>query len=180
MFGEYVPFARQLPFLKRLAPVDDYAAGKHPVPFDLTDLGIRSSVLICFEDMFAQTARKATDDETDLLINLTNDGWFGESSEQWQQAAGAVFRAVENRRPLVRCTNNGLTCWVDEFGRIRAQLDNTARGIYGEGVLVALIELPPRDASVPDTLYRRWGDWFAWLCSLTVALRLFPWRKWAR
>ena len=54
--------------------------------------------------------------DADFLLNLTNDGWFGESAQQFQHAAHSVFRAVENRRPVIRCTNNGLTCYVDEAG----------------------------------------------------------------
>jgi apolipoprotein N-acyltransferase len=176
MFGEYVPFVRWLPFLKWLAPVDDYVAGRSPGRFDLPDLGLKTSVLICFEDMFPQLTRQAIEDSTDLLVNLTNDGWFGEGSEQWQQAAGAVFRAVENRRPLIRCTNNGLTCWVDEFGRIRQHLDNTDRTIYGEGFLFAAVELPDQSARIASR-YHRYGDWFAWTCLLLTLGRLFWLRR---
>ena len=72
-----------------------------------------TSPLICFEDMFPHLARQAVRDDTDFLVNLTNDGWFGDSAEQWQHMASAVFRAVENGVPLVRCCNNGVTCWID-------------------------------------------------------------------
>ena len=70
-------------------------------------------MLICFEDIFPHLAREYAEDDTDFLVNLTNNGWFGEGAAQWQHAAGALFRAVENGLPLIRCSNNGLTCWVD-------------------------------------------------------------------
>ena len=77
------------------------------------------SVLICFEDMFAQEGRAHVGPDTDFLVNLTDDGWFGRAAEQWQQAASGIFRAVENGVPLLRCTNDGLTCWADAQGRVR-------------------------------------------------------------
>ncbi len=80
---------------------------------------VKTSPLICYEDMFPQLGRRAVRGDTDFLVNLTNDGWFGQSAEQWQHMAGAVFRAVENGVPLVRCCNNGVTCWIDATGRVR-------------------------------------------------------------
>ena len=61
--------------------------------------------------------RKSVEPETDFLVNITNDGWFGEGSAQLQQAAGATFRTVENGVPLIRCANTGMTCWIDAHGR---------------------------------------------------------------
>ena len=69
--------------------------------------------------MFPQTARLSVQGDTDFLVNLTNDGWFGKGAEQWQQLATAVFRAVENGVPLVRCCNNGVTCWINSNGALR-------------------------------------------------------------
>ena len=80
-------------------------------------LDVQTSVLICFEDVFPHITREHVKDDTDFLLNLTNNGWFGESAAQWQHAANAVFRAIENGLPLVRCSNNGLTCWVDRQAR---------------------------------------------------------------
>ena len=65
---------------------------------------MKTATLICFEDMFPFLARESADDDTDFLVNLTNNGWFGESAAQWQHAAGALFRAVENGLPLIRCS----------------------------------------------------------------------------
>ncbi len=165
IFGEYIPLARWLPFLKGLTPIESgYTAGVSPVPFDLTQPAAHTSVLICFEDMFPEEARQHVQPDTDFLINLTNDGWFGNGPAQWQQAAGAVFRAVENGLPLVRCSNNGLTCWIDAQGRTR-QILEAGGGIYGPGFISSEIPLrqPGRGGR---TLYNRFGDWFAWSCSV--------------
>jgi len=83
IFGEYVPLVRWLPFMKYLTPVQgDFTPGKKPVPFYLSDLHVKTSVLICFEDIFPHLAREYVDDDTDFLVNITNNGWFGESAAQ--------------------------------------------------------------------------------------------------
>jgi apolipoprotein N-acyltransferase len=161
IFGEYVPLLRWLPFLKWLTPIGSgYTAGERPVPFNLSDLSVKTSVLICFEDMFPREAREHVAADTDFLINLTNDGWFGDGPEQKQQAVCAVFRAVENGVPLVRCANNGLTCWIDAQGRIR-QVENAEGNIYGSGFITPEI---PVGGVRERTIYNRCGDWFAWSC----------------
>jgi apolipoprotein N-acyltransferase len=163
IFGEYIPLARWLPFLKWLTPIDSgFTPGDRPEPFDMPGLSAKTSVLICFEDMFPQEARDHVETDTDFLINLTNDGWFGEGAEQKQQAAGALFRAIENGVPLVRCCNNGLTCWIDAAGRIR-EFENEGGSIYGPGFITPEIPLGgpgPRS----QTIYNRYGDWFGWSC----------------
>src|SRR5205823_6890990 len=118
IFGEYIPLEHSLPFIKYLTPIPgSFAAGTEPTQFHIGDAII--SPLICFEDTFPHVARKAARDDTDFLVNLTNDGWFGDSAEQWQHEANAIFRSVENGIPLVRCANNGITCWIDGRGRVR-------------------------------------------------------------
>jgi apolipoprotein N-acyltransferase len=178
IFGEYVP-----PFLKWLTPITgSFAAGNEPVQFEMecrapsrlevqlntnradAVLGapnrVNTSPLICYEDMFPQLARRAVRGDTDFLVNLTNDGWFGQSAEQWQHMAGAVFRAVENGVPLVRCCNNGVTCWIDATGRVREVFRDSSGSVYGIGTLT--IDLPLQKN--PPTFYNRHGDWFGWGC----------------
>src|ERR1039457_953402 len=92
---------------------------------------VKTATLICFEDVFPELTRKYAQDDTDFLVNLTNDGWFGDSAAQWQQAAAAVFRAVENGVPLVRSANNGLTCWADSHGRLREIFKDNTGSVYG-------------------------------------------------
>ncbi len=166
VFGEYIPLVRWMPFLKWFTPIQSgYASGNEPVQFEINrgDSGwpsARTSPLICFEDTFPQLARKSVQGDTDFLVNLTNDGWFGDSAEQWQHMANAVFRAVENGVPLVRCCNNGVTCWIDANGRVREIFRDKAGGVYGPGAMT--IELPLQKHE--RTFYNRHGDWFGWSC----------------
>ena len=170
IFGEYVPLSRWLPFLKHLTPVQGgFAEGAGPVEFPIGAPRCTASVLICFEDVFPYLGRRNVTPDTDFLLNLTNDGWFGESAAQWQQAANAVFRAVENGRPIVRCTNNGLTCWIDAFGRLRQILATEGGSVYGPGFMGFELPLPPEGVRPERTFYHGHGDWFGWSC---VALAL--------
>jgi apolipoprotein N-acyltransferase len=173
IFGEYVPLLDWLPFLKYFTPIDGgFTAGDRVVPFELKNLNVKVATLICFEDVFPQLAREYVDGDTDFLVNLTNDGWFGEGAAQWQQAAAALFRSVENGVPLVRCANNGLTCWMDANGRLRQFFQAGAHGIYGPGYLT--VEIPllnPREIRAP-TYYRQHGDLFGWGCVAFAALQL--------
>jgi apolipoprotein N-acyltransferase len=191
IFGEYIPLVRWLPFIKWFTPITgSFASGDRVVPFEMDWWGERprkpfgdtniisiggspgvsphqkvtTSTLICFEDVFPELAREYVQDDTDFLVNLTNDGWFGEGAAQWQQTAAAVFRAVENGVPLVRSANNGVTCWVDANGRLREIFRDNTGSVYGVGAMT--IELPlsqPGEKRAP-TFYNQHGDWFGWLC----------------
>jgi apolipoprotein N-acyltransferase len=200
IFGEYVPLVRWLPFLKWFTPIQGgYAAGNKPVTFEINrsregsrepviELNngssatlsrqiVRTSPLICFEDTFPQLAREAAkNNDLDFLVNLTNDGWFGQSAEQWQHMANSVFRAVENGLPLIRCTNNGITCWIDAFGSVRKIFKDQTGGVYGVGAMTAQIPLPSEKPA--PTFYNRHGDWFGWSCvTVAVAILLFRLKK---
>jgi apolipoprotein N-acyltransferase len=191
IFGEYIPLVRWLPFVKWFTPITGgFAAGNEPVQFQVNRASgnsgepiielnngsqgassrqtVNSSPLICYEDMFPQVARGAVRDDTDFLVNLTNDGWFGQSAEQWQHMAGAVFRAVENGVPLVRCCNNGVTCWIDAHGRVREIFRDNTGSVYGAGALT--IDLPLEKRA--PTFYNRHGDWFGWGCVAFAAIAL--------
>jgi len=171
MFGEYIPFARWLAFLQRLAPIGDgFEPGKAPVPFRMPSLGVSTSALICFEDNFPLEARDHASTGVDFLVNLTNNAWFGESSAQWQHAANAIFRAIETGIPLVRSCNNGLSGWIDARGRLHSARITEGRSIYDAGFEV--ISLPfgqPR-----STWYRRFGDAFGWTSVLATLVALRP------
>lgn len=167
IFGEYVPLARWLPFLKWVTPIEGgFTPGREPVAFKITRPAAKLGMLICFEDVFPSCARASADDDTDVLLNLTNNGWFSASSAQWQHAASAVFRAVENGLPLVRCANNGLTCWVDACGRMREVFFPQTSDIYGAGFKTARIPLLAEGGKRRPTFYHRHGNWFAWGCLL--------------
>ena len=199
IFGEYVPLVRWLPFLKWLTPITGgWTAGDQPVTFEInpqeeapdeptniifldTNDGsrgrsphqiIKTSPLICFEDTFPSTTREAARDDEDFLVNLTNDGWFGDSAEQWQHMANSVFRAVENGLPLLRCANNGMSCLIDGHGRIKSIFRDQYGNEYGQGALnVKIPLLSPAEKSAP-TFYNRNGDWFGWSCVMVTILLL--------
>jgi apolipoprotein N-acyltransferase len=177
VFGEYIPLVRWLPFLKFFTPIEGgFTPGDRPIPFELPDLRTKTSVLICFEDNFPHAVRDYVDDDTDFLVNLTNNGWFGKGAAQWQHAANALFRAVENGLPLVRCTNNGLTCWVDAHGRLRDVFGLDTGNVYGAGFVTIRVPLLASGQKREPTFYHQHGDWFGWGCvglaALTLLLKL--------
>jgi apolipoprotein N-acyltransferase len=171
VFGEYVPLAEWLPVLRHLTPIQgSFRSGTGAGEFRMTDPLVEMGILICFEDVFPHGARRHVTDRTDFLLNLTNNGWFGESAAQWQHAVNAVFRAVENGVPLVRCTNNGLTCWIDEVGRMRQVFRAEPSGEYGNGYLLVDVPLRGRDEGGPGTFYHRHGDVFGWSCVVAAVV----------
>lgn len=195
IFGEYIPLVRWLPFLKWFTTITgSYSSGTEPGRFDIYRIAdhtvevqlnndgttkpwprkqvIRTSPLICYEDMFPQLGRSATAEDTDFLVNLTNDGWFGERGEQWQHANAAAFRAIENGLPLLCCCNNGVTCWIDSCGRMRQIFHDPNDSVYGAGSMTADIPLLADGEKRPRTLFNRYGDWFGWLCVAWTAVRL--------
>lgn len=170
MFGEYIPFGRRFPFLQRLAPIGDgFEPGDGPVGFRLEGPDVVASVLICFEDNFAHQAREHAPPGTDLLVNITNDGWFGRSAAQWQHNANAVFRAIENGIPLVRCSNNGISCWIDPLGRVHSTRLREGRDPYDAGFETLTVTF----GAVGRTLYNRVGDLFGWLSVAATLAALF-------
>ena len=106
--------------------------------------------------------RRFTAGGAELLINMSNDGWFGRSAAPAQHLMMARVRAVENRRWLLRDTNNGFTVAVAPYGRIAAQLPTDIRGQLDA----------PYDFRSDKTLYARFGDWFSWLCVLASSVLL--------
>ena len=175
VFGEYLPgWLRHFPFLARLRRAADLGRGERPTAFQLKKPPAKFPVSICFEDCFPDEIRRRVDPDTDFILNLTNDGWFGDSATQWQHAATALFRAVENGIPLVRCTNNGLTCWVDARGRLHDIHFPGSQNIYAAGWKIA--DVPLRSNHHP-TFYTRHGDWFGWACVgiviIAMSLRAF-------
>jgi apolipoprotein N-acyltransferase len=171
MFGEFVPLVRWFPFLRQLAPVGEFKRGQLPAGIHVPiEGGLDFSVLICFEDVFPHFTRRMASADSDFLLNLTNNGWFGESAAQWQHAANAVFRAVEMGLPLVRCTNNGLTCWIDPSGRLHDVYFAGSPNIYQEGIKVVRVLLREAGAEAKPTIYRRIGDGFGWGCVVLTLL----------
>jgi len=178
MFGEYIPLAHWLPFIKYLTPITgSFTPGHRPVTFELGDLHVNAAALICFEDTFPEVARASAKDDVDFLVNLTNDGWFGDSAAQWQHLANAVFRAVENNLPLIRCANNGITCWIDASGRVREIFRDRTGNVYSMGAMTIDVPMSPAGEQRAPTFYNRHGDWFGWACVVLAALVLVRSKK---
>jgi apolipoprotein N-acyltransferase len=173
IFGEYIPFGRQFDWIEKVTGMGSFTRGERAVSFEMPGLA-KAAILICFEDVFPNVTRTSVEDDTDFVLNLTNNGWFGKSAAQWQHAAAAVFRAVENGLPLVRCANNGLTCWVDARGALHDVYFPGTDDIYGVGYKI--VDVPLAGRSRAQTYYNQHGDRFGWGCvavSAWVVLRQF-------
>lgn len=162
-FGEYVPFKKYLFFIQRLVvAAGDFASGEKIEPIRMPKLS--AGVLICFEVIFPELARAHTREGAEILVNLTNDAWFGRTSAPFQHLSMAVFRAVENRRPLVRSANTGISAFIAPSGKIMMQGD-----LFEEEVLV--MDVTPVRASAG--IYTQQGDLFALLLSVICLINLF-------
>ena len=178
MFGEYIPLARWLPFIKYFTPITgSFTPGDKPVAFQLGGRQVNAAPLICFEDTFPEIARASAKSNVDFLVNLTNDGWFSDSAAQWQHMANAVFRTVENGLPLICCANNGITCWIDASGRIRKIFRDKTGSVYGAGAMTVDVPMSLAGESRTPTFYNRHGDWFGWACVVLGVMVSFRSKK---
>ena len=170
-FGEYVPLRKVFPFLKWLTPIgDSFERGREFTVFQAGDL--RFGAVICFEDTVPDLFRRFVQRRADFMVNLTNDAWFKTSPAAEMHLANAVFRAVETRRPLVRATNNGITCVVNEFGGISP---NARLAPFTQGLLVGELSVPRASRL---TVYTEHGDWIVYLCAVVVGMAAVGgWRK---
>ena len=160
-FGEYVPLRPYLPFLEPLVvSIGDFAAGTSDEPLALGPM--RLGMLICYESIFPEIARQSVTRGANLLVNLTNDAWYGRSSAPHQSMAMAVFRAVENKRALVRAANTGISGFVDPVGRIVER-----SGLFVEAALVS--RMPLLDG---QTVFNRQGHLFGPACAILIPLFL--------
>ncbi len=159
-FGEYEPF----PLIHRVvtsvsSDVGGFHKGNKYVVGQLPH-GNTFGVFICYEAIYPGEVRHFAAGGAQLLINISNDGWFGRSAAAEQHLRMARVRAVENRRWIVRSTNNGFTVSIDPYGRIFRPLPPDVR---------AAADLP-YDFRADETIYTRFGDWFAWLCVLVSVI----------
>ncbi len=163
MFGEFVPFSDQLPFLKMLTPIQNlFTAGVEAQVFHLPDMGVALYPLICFEDVMPYLCDQTRQKKADILINLTNDGWFKESAAQIQHASLAAFRSIETGLPMIRCGNNGLSCWIDPAGKIRAtDSGGDPSDVYDQGFRIVEI---PKNWEMKPTVYQKVGRFFPAVC----------------
>ena len=174
-FGEYVPGRHSVPLLARIVGDQvpgDFKAGKNHTVFELTNRDVKVAPLICFEDTLGELTRRfvlpsETNPGANLLADITNDGWFLHSAGSHQHLANAIFRCVETRRPMVRAANTGVTCFVNEFGRVTQKLQDDTGSTFTEGVLTGEVKIPTENE---PTFYTRHGELFAKLCAVLTAI----------
>jgi apolipoprotein N-acyltransferase len=162
-FGEYLPFSRILSKLPAIPFADGFTPGDGPHTFDLSG-GVRIAPLICYEDLMPPLSRAfVKDTRANVLVNLTNDAWYGRTVAPWQHTRLAQWRAIETRRSLLRVTNTGITTLINAKGEIQESLP-----IFTPAVLKTQLEILEG-----ETFYVRFGDGFAWAVSLlAIALVL--------
>lgn len=174
-FGEYIPFQRFLPFVEKVVPIGD-AFGRgylaQIIPLKISNTNYRIGSLICYEDIFSSLSRQSVRAGVDFLFVATNNAWYGEEAGAYQHAVHSVLRAVETRRPVVRCGNGGWSGWIDEFGNVRHVLRSPDKDIYFRGSDLMEIKRDARWAS-RLSFYVRYGDWFIILCGLFVLVGYF-------
>ena len=157
-FGEYVPLGRFLPFINKLVVgIGDFSPGEHTNPLNVGRA--YAGLLVCYEGIFPELAREYVRNGANILVNITNDAWYGRSSAPYQHFSIAVFRAVETRTPLIRAANTGISAIIDQNGHIR-----NMTGLFVEGYRTGEVNPGSR-----DSIYLKIGDASAWLCVMMAA-----------
>jgi apolipoprotein N-acyltransferase len=160
-FGEYVPLPGWVPGSNAIAPlVGGFSAG---TKYSLMPLGqTRAGVFICFESAFPSIARTFTNEGAGVLVNISNDGYLGPTPVMRQHLANAIFRAVENDRPLLRVTNTGLTAYVSGSGEVK----DLTSGFQPAVRIWAVNE------KTGKTFYAKHGDLFVGICAFITLVTL--------
>lgn len=159
-FGEYVPLKRFLPFIGHMvAQVGGFHSGRkgHTLQWRDIDIGVQ----ICYEVIFPELAVEMVRNRAALLVNITNDAWFGRTGAPYQHFSMAVFRAVENRRPLIRAANTGISGFIDPVGRIMAQTP-----LFEEAAITRPVPVIRR----MDTIYTRHGALSVLVCFIAIMI----------
>jgi apolipoprotein N-acyltransferase len=157
-FGEFVPWPFNYVADKVSSEAGDFAAGRKVVVSPVGDH--RIGAFICYESVFPGFVRKFAANGAEALFNISNDGWFGQSAARLQHLNIVRMRAAENRRWMLRATNDGVTAVIDPAGRLRGTLPpNTPAAYYAGFTYISA-----------KTAYTRFGDWFAGLCLLVATL----------
>ena len=166
-YGEYVPLRRFMPFIGKMVPmVGDFAEGPVGATVSLPD-GVALGPLVCYESIFPALSRAQVANGAKLLVNITNDAWFGKTAAAYQHLAMAVMRCVENHVCLARAANTGISAFIDARGQILWQSE-----IYVPDAHALELPLMPG-----GSLYTKIGDVFAWTCLLLTALALILARR---
>ena len=152
LFGEYLPFAEYFPAIKQVSPATgDFTPGDELDLFVIPEKGAKIAPIICYEDIIPSFSRQFVDNGANLIVNITNDAWFGKTIAPYQHLLISIPRAVETRKYLLRSTNTGISAIIDPVGRVVAETGNFVQtNLQGE---VALM-------NGPKTLYTRIGDVF--------------------
>jgi len=160
-FGEYVPFQQLLTFANKLTrEVGDFMPGQSRQP--LTDEGKRLGVFICYESIFPDEIRQFAAHGAQVFVNISNDGWFGDTAAPVQHLNQARMRAIENHRWLLRDTNTGITVSIDPYGRIVARAPRHTRTYLDA----------PYTTESDTTFYARHGNWFPATCAIISLIAL--------
>ena len=161
-FGEFLPFPQLFAFAGGLTKeVGEFQRGTSREP--LAAGSERLGTFICYESIFPNEVRQFVLRGADVLVNISNDGWYGDSGAWSQHLQQTRMRAIENNRWLLSATNTGLTAVIDPWGRIAAEAPRKERT-----ALVATYALVSS-----TTFYTRHGDWFAWLCAIISVGAIF-------
>jgi apolipoprotein N-acyltransferase len=154
-FGEYLPFPRLLSFAAGLTKaVGEFGRGSSRQPLDAGDE--RLGVFICYESVFPDEVRQFADQGAQVFVNISNDGWYGDSGAWSQHLNQTRMRAVENQRWILSVANTGVTASIDPYGRIVVRAPRKERTTL----------LAPYALTSVTTFYSRHGDWFAILCAI--------------
>jgi apolipoprotein N-acyltransferase len=168
-FGEYVPLREEFPLLAKivgdLVP-SDFDAGKEFTVLELNSKAVKLGPLVCFEDTVADLARHFALLGAQSFVVVTNDGWFLQSAGSQQHLNNAIFRCVENKIPMIRAANTGVTCAIDRLGVVREVLRDPSGSTFLQGVLFSKINVP---ISPEPTFFARYGEVFSISC-LAVSL----------
>ena len=166
-FGEFVPFRKILFFIEKLVVmIGDFGRGTEAIVME--NEGIKAGVSICYEIIFPDLIRQAVKNGANFLVNITNDAWFGKSAASYQHMSMGALRAVENRVPIVRAANTGISGAIEATGKLK---DETK--LFVEGFRVTQIS----PAQSGNTFYSLNGDVFSWLCIFLTVLLGFVLRK---
>jgi apolipoprotein N-acyltransferase len=165
-FGEYVPLRNLLFFIEKITyGIGDYTSGQNYVSA-VTPFG-NFGTLICYEIIFPGLVRKFFVKEGDFIVTITNDAWFGDTPGPYQHFSMAVFRAIENRKPVIRAANTGISGFIDSSGRVISHSN-----LFEKSILTETIKT---DRS--KTFYTRYGDLFSYLCFVCVVLIIINGKK---
>jgi len=157
-FGEYLPFPKLFAFAGGLTKeVGEFQAGMSRAPLDAGSMPL--GIFICYESVFPDEVRQFANNGAQVFVNISNDGWYGDSGAYAQHLNQTRMRAIENERWILSATDTGVTASIDPYGRTVARLPRKQRGTL----------VTPYALTSVTTFYTRHGDWFAWLCAIISA-----------